>query len=125
MPHYKSMFDASEFLFSYDLDGKDVIAQIVKVEAGTITGKDGRKARKPMITFKGSPKKLAINKTNGATLAKLYGADVKQWIGKWVTLYPTTTSFGGETVECIRIRPSVPDRKPDAPATTPAPQEEP
>jgi hypothetical protein len=108
MPHYKSMFDASEFLFAFDLDGKDVVVQIAKVEAGTITGKDGRKAKKPMVVFRGSSKKLALNKTNAAIVAKLYGTDPTKWVGKWLTLYPTTTSFGGEIVDCIRVRPLAP-----------------
>jgi hypothetical protein len=106
--HYKSMFDASEYLFAYDLDAKDVTVQIASVSAGSITGKDGRKAKKPMVVFRGSPKKLALNKTNGSIIAKLYGPNTKAWVGKWITLYPTTTSFGGEVVECIRIRPTVP-----------------
>lgn len=110
MPHYKSMFDEQDYLFAFDLDGKDFTLEIAKVTGGVLTGKDGRKAKKPMIEFVGAKKKLAINKTNGATIAKLYGTDVSAWVGKWITLYPTNTTFGGETMECIRVRPAVPER---------------
>ena len=39
-------------------------------------------------------------------LNHLGGYDVDGWIGKSVVLYPATTSFGGETVDCIRVKES-------------------
>jgi hypothetical protein len=108
MPHYKSMFDDKDYLFAFDLQGRDVTVTIERVEAGTIIGEAGRKSKKPMVTFRGAKKKLAINKTNGRTIAQLYGNDTSAWIGKSITIYPTTTTFGNDTVECIRVRPTVP-----------------
>jgi hypothetical protein len=69
-------------------------------------------SKKPVIVFAGKKKKFAVNKTNGKTIAGMYGTDVAAWKGKQVTLYPTTTRFGGETVECIRVRPAVPSKEP-------------
>lgn len=54
------------------------------------------------------PKKFWLNKTNGRTIKGMYG-DVKNWIGKKVTLYATTArGKGGQSVECIRVRSVVP-----------------
>ena len=124
MPHYKSMFDEKEYLFAFDLQNKEVTVEIAKVEAGTITGEQGRKSKKPLVSFKGAKKKLALNKTNGKTIASLYGNDTSMWIGKLITIYPTTTTFGSETVECIRVRPVAPQPKrgKEAPTALPEPQ---
>ncbi len=108
MAHYLSMYDQSDFLFAFDLQGKPHDLIIEKVSAGEITGQKGRKAKKPIITFKGAKKRFAANKTNGKVIATLYGVDTKEWIGKAITLYPTTTDMEGRTVECIRCRPVAP-----------------
>lgn len=111
MPHYKKMYDDKEFLYAFDLDGRDVMVTIERCTAGEITGENGRKSKKPMLSFVGKKKKLALNKVNGATIAGLYGTQTEGWAGKDLVLYPTTTTFGKDTVECIRIRNVVPPRK--------------
>lgn len=120
MAHYKTMFEATDMLFAHDLGGREVTVEIAKVYAGELMGEKGRKTRKPFLVFAGKSgeKKLALNKTNGKTVAKLYGTDTDKWIGKRVTLYPTTTDFGGETVDCIRIKPTVPKSSAQKPVET-------
>lgn len=110
MPDYRTMFD-SDYLFAFHLQGREVTLKIARVESGLVKGEKGKKDRKPVVYFAGKEKGLALNKTNGKTIAGLYGNDTAQWIGKLVTLYPTTTEFGRETVDCIRIRPGVPRGK--------------
>lgn len=107
MPDYRLMFD-SEYLYAAHLLGKDTRVTIERVEAATLTGQGGRKAKKPVLHFKGKSLGLALNKTNAKTLSALYGKNTEDWIDKDVILYPTETQMGGETVECIRIRPQVP-----------------
>lgn len=109
--HYKRMFDDKEHLYAFDLNGRDVTIQIEKVFAGELQGEKGRKSKKPVIKIVGKDKKLAINKTNGKIIASLYGNETDDWAGKFITIYPTTTEFGGETVECIRVRPQIPSVK--------------
>lgn len=93
------------FLFSYDLQGKDVTVVIDRVVQGELVGQQGRKTKKPLVYFKGKSKPLALNITNIRTIASIYGSfRVEDWIGKSITLYPTTTNFGSETKDCIRIR---------------------
>jgi hypothetical protein len=108
MAHYKSLYDDKEFLFAFDLGGREVTVTIDRCTGGVIVGEQGRKSKKPMLTFVGKQKKLALNKTNGKIIASLYGTETNNWAGKSIIIYPTTTTFGSETVECIRVKPIVP-----------------
>jgi hypothetical protein len=103
---YRTMFD-SEYLGAWDLP-RDVTVTIATVKAGQLVGEKGRTAKKPIITFVGKQKGFAANKTNCKTIAAMYGTNTKDWIGKRITLYATTTEFGGKQMDCIRVRPQVP-----------------
>ena len=100
----RKLFD-KEYLYAYDLEGKDVTVVIESVKGGTLVGTGGKSNKKPVLRFKGKEKALALNITNARVIAGLYGGfDSQLWVGKSVTLYPTTTTFGSQTVDCIRIR---------------------
>jgi hypothetical protein len=104
---YRTMFD-DKWLKSWDLSG-DVNVTIERVEPGVIENeKDKTSKRVPVLFFKGFARPLGLNKTNGKTVAGMYGKDTARWIGKRLTLYPTTTEMNGEMKDCIRIRPEVP-----------------
>lgn len=103
MPHWKSMTDR-QFIYAFDLGGKDVTVTITKVEAGVLTLEGGAKTKKPVVHFNGKEKGLALNATNAKTIATLYGNYTEKWVGQQITLYPATTNMGGKTVECIRVR---------------------
>ena len=103
---YRTMFD-SEYLGAWDLP-RDATVTIAGVKAGQLVGEKGRTAKKPIITFAGKQKAFAANKTNCRTIAAMYGTDTRQWVGKRITLYATTTEFGGKQMDCIRVRPQVP-----------------
>jgi len=111
---YRRWFDDSGMLYAYDLEDaqskdKDTTLQIEKAWGGEVVGEKGRKSKKPIVKFVGLDKTLALNKTNGKTIARLYGKDGTKWPGCWVTLYVTSVDYDGETRDCIRIRPSRPD----------------
>ena len=108
MADYRQMFDYL-YLRAWDLDGQDVTVTIERVEPGEIEGKQGEIKRMPFVYFRGINKPLGINKTNGKSIAAMYTTDTSKWIGKRLTLYPTTTPYEGENKECIRIRPGVPE----------------
>jgi hypothetical protein len=110
MTDYRTMYD-KEHLGAWDLMGRDVTVTIEDVKPGQLVGQGGKKAKKPILRFMGKEKTLACCVTNGRTIAGMYGNDVRAWVGKRITLYPTTTQFGGNEVECIRIRPTVPLEK--------------
>lgn len=108
MPHWKSMMDR-DYIYAFDLNGKDVVVTIARITGGTLTGDGGRKSKKPVAFFEGKEKGLALNATNCKTIAKLFGSnDTDRWIGRQITLYPTTTEMGGETKDCIRVRTTIP-----------------
>lgn len=109
MPDVRSMYD-KEFLYSFDLQGRDVTVKIVRVVSGKLTGQGGKSNKKPVLYFEGKEKGLGLNITNARIIAGMYGSfDSSAWIGKSITLYPTTTTFGKDTVDCIRIRPTIPN----------------
>lgn len=123
MPDYRTMFD-SDWLHHYDLwaeapgdddedapapKGKDVVVIIEKVEAGELMNAETRqKTRKPVVYFRGKKKALALNKTNGKSIAGIYGTDTAKWIGNPVALYKAKADSFGKVVPCIRIRPKAP-----------------
>ena len=104
----RTFFDEKDYVFAFDLDGRDVTDMIAKVEPGKVGfGKTAKSC--PIITFMGQDKKFAMNVTNVKTMAELYGTHLaSKWVGKKITMYPTTTNFGGKTVDCIRIRNVIP-----------------
>lgn len=113
MTDVRKMYD-KDFLYAYDLEGRDVTVTIERVTQGTLTGKGGKSNKKPVLYFRGTTKGLGLNITNARTIAALYGSfDSEAWVGKRITLYPTTTTFGSETMDCIRIRNYLPKGKPE------------
>ena len=114
MSDYRALFD-NEYLGAWDLAGRDVVVTISKVRGVEITGEGGRKSKKPVLNFEGKAKAMISNKTNSKAIAGLYGNDTTQWVGKRITLYPTQTAFGGQTMDCIRVRPQAPQVKPEEP----------
>ncbi len=121
MTDYRSMFDR-DYLGAWDLP-HDVTVTISKVEAKKLRNGSSKANTKPVLYFQGKEKGMACNKTNGKTIAAMYGNDVEKWVGKRITLYATTTTFGSDTVECIRIRPRVPTGNAENPPPEPLPQE--
>lgn len=110
MADYRTMFDASHIGAWHLPKGKDAVVTIEKVVAGTLRNKQGS-AKKPIVSFVGKSLTLPLNKTNGRVLAGMFGPDTDAWKGKQIALYATTTDMGGQTVDCVRIRPVVPTGK--------------
>ena len=98
-------------LGAWDLQGRDVTVAIRAVSNPKLRTEGGGSQKKPVVFFEGTEKSLVLNKTNMATIVSLYGTKVQNWIGKRITLYPTTTKFGRETVDAIRVRPKKPAEK--------------
>ena len=97
----------SDYLAAVELGGRDVTLTIKSVKREKLTMTGGATETKPVLFFentKDSDKRLILNKTNASTIQQLYGSTAEDWIGQKITLYATTTKFGNETVDCIRIR---------------------
>lgn len=103
----KLMFP-TEYVAAIEFRGKDVSLTIAGIKKEQLQIRGGKKEEKPVLLFKETKKKLVLNKTNASTIADMYGTAAEQWVGKKVTLYPTRTQCGRDTVDCIRIRDSRP-----------------
>lgn len=108
MPDIRSLFDKA-FLYNYDLQGRDVTVTIRKVVGGTVPCSDGTKKKMPVLFFEKSTKGFGCNITNVRSIAAMYGTfDYDKWVGKRITLFPTTCQMAGQVKDCIRIRPNIP-----------------
>lgn len=115
MTHYRTLY-SRDYLASFDLGGKDVTVEIVKVVPVKLRKLKDRKEtieQKPVLYFKGREQGpgLVVNATNGKTLAGMYGAHVEEWVGKKITLYVdrnVRSPSGGGAVDGLRIRPAKP-----------------
>ena len=115
--HWKQLVDP-RYIGAYALpNGDDMTVTIEKVVKETITMMGGKKEDHTIAYIKGQ-KPMILNATNSKSIHKLYGPFIEDWEGKPVTLFASTTKMGGELVECLRIRPTVAQRKKQAIADT-------
>ena len=107
--HYKKLINP-DYLGAYSLDpGKDMVLTIKTVKREVITGAGGKKEECPVCHWAENEKPMVLNMTNMKTIAKMYGPYIEHWAGKRVQIYASTTKFGGDTVECLRIRKDPPE----------------
>jgi hypothetical protein len=112
---WRAYFDSS-CLRVWHLTGKDrtfKIARVTRLTSEMISGNKREVKKQPKLELTDQqgrpvPLPLLLNKTNAKTIAQMYGNNPSAWVGKLVTLFPSTTSVGGEERECIRIRPKIP-----------------
>ena len=98
-----------QYLGAYSLNGNDMVVTIKSVGPETIVGTNGKKEQGLVIHFQEDILSMVCNKTDTKTISKVVGSSMlEHWKGKKITLYPTTTKFGGEMMECIRVRPTAP-----------------
>jgi hypothetical protein len=92
----------SKYLKASDLKGAGRTVTITHVEFEEV-GREREK--KAVVYFQGKDKGLVLNKTNCNKIIQIAASALtEEWAGVPVELYPTETEFGGETVECIRVR---------------------
>ena len=80
---------------------------------------ENEEEQKPALYFRNARKGMIVNRTNGGTVAGVYGDETDNWIGKPVVIFTTTTAFGGRMVPCLRLRvpAAAPPPAPALPAT--------
>lgn len=107
--HWKRLINP-DYLGAYSLEaGNDMILTISAVKREMITGTGGKKEECPVCHWKENQKPMILNVTNMKTIAKMYGPYIENWAGKRVQIYASTTKFGGDTMECLRIRKDPPE----------------
>lgn len=116
MPKVNEMYP-SRYLKAADCEDAELVLTIKSIEEEKIGTDD-----KWVVYFRGEDKGLVLNKTNTNVIAKLYGDDTDDWIGKAITLYATEVQFQGDMVEAIRVRSKVP-KTAKAKVTTPPARE--
>jgi hypothetical protein len=124
MPHVMKMFER-DYIHAADLDEKERVLVIERVEQGALDTHSKTKKKMPIVYFKGAKKGLGINVTNAKTLIALYGPHTEKWIGKAITIYPTTTDSPEGRVDCIRIRQRAPEPRAVAPRQAAGAKQEP
>lgn len=108
--HWKALVDPRYF-GAYALpNGNDLVVTIERVRSEEVTMMGGKKEVHSIMYLKGQ-KPMILNVTNSKSIHKLYGPYIEDWSGKQITLYASTAKMGGEMVECVRVRPSVPVRQ--------------
>src|SRR5262249_39900688 len=96
----------SKYLKAADLKGKPRIVTIESAPCETLKGLDGKENQRIVLYFENVPKSLPLNATNFDAVCNATGfLDTEDWPGQQIELYPTKTTMGGKTVDCIRIRP--------------------
>lgn len=123
MPNINDSFP-SNYLKASDLKGSEVVVTIDRVAFEPV----GRqKEMKAVVYFKGKEKGMVLNKTNATKVTALAGSALTEdWDGIRIKLYPTETEFGGETVECIRVKNAPANGQPrQQPKPAPEPEPEP
>jgi len=109
--HWKKLINP-DYIGAYAIpEGEDLTVKIDYVQVEEVTGSQGKKDVCSVMHLVGE-KPMILNVTNSKSIAKLYGPYIEDWRGQLVTLYASTTRLAGETVECLRIRPQVAERKP-------------
>lgn len=102
MPNINDAFP-SNYLKASDLQGRELVVTILKV---TFEAVGREKEMKAVIYFEGKQKGIVLNKTNAKKIIEITGSAItEEWGGCQIKIYPTETEFGGETVDCIRVKP--------------------
>lgn len=119
MPSINDLFP-SKWLAAADLKGAATVVTIEKVDLETMKGQDGKPDElKPVVFFHEFEKGMVCNKTNATTISTFYGDDTDDWIGEWVTLFPTKVQFGTKMVDALRVDTKLPKKA--KPNIAPAP----
>ncbi|HEY9359192.1 MAG TPA: hypothetical protein VIQ50_02070 [Xanthobacteraceae bacterium] len=112
----------SKYLKASDLKGKPRIVTIESAPYETLKGLDGKENQKIVVYFENVVKSLPLNATNFDAVCDATGCpDTEDWPGQQIELYPTKTTMGGKTVDCIRIRPPSGSRRAAAVPPPPPP----
>ena len=118
LPDTYSELWPGRFLKADMLKGKRVTLTIKNIDIEELVGEKNKAEPKVVISFVERPLEYVCPKTNGFCMKRMWGNNPHDWIGKRVTIYPTTTKFGREDVDCIRIYGS-PDLAEDMAITVP------
>jgi hypothetical protein len=101
----------SQWLKAVDLQGAKPVVEIESAEVRENTY-NGETKKQIVLTFVGKDKQLGLNFTNAQRISQLIGTEnFNEWIGWRLKLYTDQTKLqNGQTVDCIRIFPDLPEQ---------------
>lgn len=117
--HWKNLANY-DYLGTYSLDGiaEEITVTIKEIKKERVTATGGSSEDCIVAHFAEENvdgvviKPMVLNKTNCKTIEKIYSSgDIESWIGKQITVFPTTTRFARDIVPCLRIRDTIPVAK--------------
>ncbi|HEY3494778.1 MAG TPA: hypothetical protein VGK73_08840 [Polyangiaceae bacterium] len=94
------------FLKAGELKGKKVTLTVASIDTEKLPSNEGGEKVKGIITFRGTDKQLALNKTNGICIREMFGRVLADWIGKRIVLFPT--EWNGEPAVRVYGSPDIP-----------------
>jgi len=94
------LYPKSEGMYFKSSDVQKAIQLVIK-EVNVETIKDKKKL---VLSFEGTDKKLALNRTNVMQLQEAYGSDNRKWAKATISLAAVPTTFNGEQVKGLRIQ---------------------
>jgi hypothetical protein len=94
----------SKYAKAADLRGKNVTVWIERIQPREkLMMQGGKTDYKPVIWLKGKEKGWILNKTNAKQIARVYGPELTDWLGKPVVIMSAEVEARGEMVEAIRV----------------------
>jgi hypothetical protein len=83
--------------------GGEMPLTIKEIKISEFDKDGGGKERKPIIYFT-NEKQMVCNKTNGNTLAEMFGDETDGWLAKEIILIVQDVDFQGKSTPAIRIK---------------------
>lgn len=97
-----------KYLGAWSLNGEDKILTIKSAGSERVVGMNGKNEDLLVIRWVENELPMVCNRTNAKVISTLYGKYLEDWRGKKIQLYSAPTRFGGEVVDGLRVRPTVP-----------------
>lgn len=104
MTHWKQNFNY-KYTGAYELaPGEERTRTIQRTNTEDVVSTDGKSQKCFVAYFKDEAKPMVLNKTNCKTLAKLYGPQIEDWVGKAIIIKAEQVKAFGEVVDALRIK---------------------
>ena len=99
---YSEMYP-SRFIRADMLKNAKVTLTIKNIVGEGLMTEDGGANLEWVASFSERPLEFVVNKTNAFCMYRMWGGDPHSWIGKKITLFPTTVKAFGQVHPCIRV----------------------
>lgn len=104
MPSFKEMYKPA-LLSAKTLAKKTLTLTIEDIKPETIKSNSGADKESLIIEADDGAIRISLNKTNGNILAKAWGDDYAEWVGKKVKVTTQKTQFMGTPCDGILLTP--------------------